>query len=185
MPAAVQPSPAAVPAGTGRGTGVAGVWRARPRRARGFAGGTAVPFHADHQVPAVVHAQQHLGDLAGPAGVFDGHPAAGAFGAHPSRTAALAAEHGHPHTAVPSAVAAHPGIQWHVFIIHGHNTFPSPFRSIRSGVIIRARIITMPLKSVAFQFNSPTGCAKMIGTNGCVSSAFVMRFDENPYSAKL
>ena len=162
-PAAVQPAPAAVPVGAGRGTGIAGARRAGPWRARGLAGRAAVPLHADHQVSAVVHAQQHLGDFAGPAGVFDRYPAAGAFGAHPPRTAALAAEHGHPHTAVPSTVAAHPGVQRHFFIIHGHNTFPSPRGSVRSGVIIRARIITMPLESVAFQLNSTPGCGKMIG----------------------
>ena len=124
LPAPVQPSPASVPAGarrrTRRYTGIrrtgrrtrcrTGVRRARAGRAAAVAGGAAIPLHADHQVPAFIHAQQHLGALPGAAGVFNRHPAARAFVRQPSCPAARAAEHGHAHAGVPIAVISHTGI---------------------------------------------------------------------------
>ena len=104
------------------------------------AGRAAIPLHANHQVPAFVHAQQHLGHLSRAAGVFDRHPPAGARVRHVPRPAALRTEHGYAHAVVPPAIASHPGIQRHAFIIHIHIALPSPRRSQSAGRIFTFRL---------------------------------------------
>ena len=135
-PAPVQSSPASLAPGLDRRTGMAWIRWAWPGRSRGLAG-PAVPLHTHHQIPTVVHTQQHLGRLPRAAGVFDRHPATGAFIRQAPHPTARRAEHRHPHAVVlASAIAPHPGIQRHVFIIHIHNAFPSPRRACRCGDIV-------------------------------------------------
>ena len=139
-PAPVQSPVASVPAGAGRRAGGTGIGRARPWRAGRRAGRAAIPLHANHQVPAFVHAQQHLGHLSRAAGVFDRHPPAGAGVRHVPRPAALRTEHEYAHAVVPPAIASHPGIQRHAFIIHIHIALPSPRRSQSAGRILTFRL---------------------------------------------
>ena len=139
-PAPVQSPATPVPARAGRWAGGAGIRRAGPWRARRRTGRPAIPLHADHQVPTFIHAQQHLGHLSRAAGVFDGHPAAGAGVWHPTRPAALRAEHGHAHAVVPPVIASHPGIQRHTFIIHITHRLPSPRRSKSARRILTFRL---------------------------------------------
>ena len=135
-PAPVQSSPASLAPGLDRRTGMAWIRWAWPGRSRGLAG-PAVPLHTHHQIPTVVHTQQHLGRLPRAAGVFDRHPATGAFIRQAPHPTARRAEYRHPHAVVlASAIAPHPGIQRHVFIIHIHNAFPSPRRACRGGDIV-------------------------------------------------
>ena len=142
-PASVQPSPASVPAGarrrarirrTGRRAGRAG-WGTGAGRTVAVAGRAAIPFHTHHQVPAFIHAQQHLGALPRMAGVFNRHPAGRALLRQSSRPAARAAEHGHADAGVPIAVISHPWIKGHILINHIHNAFPSPCGSSLRGVV--------------------------------------------------
>ena len=116
-PAPVQPSPAPVSSRAGRRAG-ARIRRTGPLRTGRLTDRTAIPFHANHQIPAFIHAQQYLSHLPRSAGVFDRHPATGAGIRHSPRPAALRCEHGHAHAVIPLAIASHPGIQRHTFIKH-------------------------------------------------------------------
>ena len=146
-PASVQPSPASVTARARRwagrrawirragwGTGRAG-WGTWAGRTVAITGRAAIPFHTHHQVPAFIHAQQHLGALPRMAGVFNRHPAGRAFLRQSSRPEARAAEHGHADAGVPIAVISHPGIERHILINHIHNAFLSPCGSSLRGVV--------------------------------------------------
>ena len=133
LPASVQSSPSTVAAGPGRRAG---------RRTRGRAGrragarlgraaaATPLPIaaHADHQVPAPVHAQQHLGHLPGATGVLDPYPAAPALVDRTGLLPRAAAKHGEAHAGVPAAIRPKGGIQRHALIDHSYSAFPSARR---------------------------------------------------------